>query len=300
MNPASHSVTRRRFLQTAGIGAAASVALPSLSASRTALAEEKWQMRLATSSIQFKELKLELACQEIARLGFEAIDIWDEFDGNQHLAEAGKLGGDGLKELLAKNNLKLSAFSVYRAGYQRYAELLGKAGGGVAVRGCEGGKFKPEDVPERMKRFLDGLKPLLELAEKHNSWLAIENHGSSLLDTPDSFKAFVENNASPRVGIALAPYHLQAIKASVPDVIRTCGKQLFFFYAWQNAPDFKQLPGIGPVDMTPWLQALADIQYPRYVNPFMHGHPKTEEMSANLAKSCEYLKACYNAATKKG
>ncbi|MGD0091248.1 MAG: sugar phosphate isomerase/epimerase, partial [Planctomycetota bacterium] len=271
-----------------------SVALPQLCASRTAVAEEKWQMRLATSSIQFKQLPLEQACQEIAKLGFEAIDIWDEFDGNQHLVEAEKLGGDGLKELLAKNKLKLSGFSVYRAGYPKYAELLGKAGGGVAVRSCENGKFKPEEVSERMKRFLEGLKPLVELAEKHNSWLAIENHGGSLLDSPDSFKAFVEANTSPRVGIALAPYHLQAINASVPDVIRSCGKQLFFFYAWQHEADFKQLPGVGPTDMAPWLQALAEIQYPRYVNPFMHGHPKTEEMVANLAKACEYLKGSWN------
>jgi len=294
------SFSRRGFLKAAGAGAAAGVAWPLLDCvSGGALAAEKWQMRLATSSIQFKQLPLAQACQEIAKLGFEAIDIWDAFDGNKHLEEAEKLGGDGLKELLEKNKLKLSAFSVYATGYQRYAELLGKAGGGVAVRSCEGGKFKPEDVPERMKKFLETLKPLVELAEKHNGFLAIENHGSSLLDSPDSFKAFVDNNTSPRVGVAVAPYHLQALKASVPDVIRTCGKQFFFFYAWQNAPDFKQLPGVGPADMTPWLQALADIQYARYVNPFMHGHPATEDMVANLATSREYLTKCYDAVTKK-
>lgn len=297
MNRSSSSLTRRRFLRTAGIGAGASVVLPALSASGIAEAKEKWPMRLATSSIQFAELTLAQACHEIAGLGFEAIDIWDEFDGNKHLAEAEKLGGDGLKDLLAKNNLKLSAFSVYRAGYQRYAELLGKAGGGMAVRECKYGKFKAEELPNEMKKFFESLKPLLELAEKHNGCLAIENHGNSLLDAPDSFKAFVETNASPRLGIALAPYHLQAIKAAVPDVIRSCGKQLFFFYAWQCAPEFQQLPGVGPADMTPWLQALGDIQYAHYVNPFMHGHPKAEEMSANLAKSCEYLKNCYRTVT---
>lgn len=291
----SSAVTRRSFLRTASIGAV----LPILASGERAAAEEKWQMRLATSSIQFKQLTLEQACQEIAKLGFEAIDIWDAFGGNKHLEEAEKLGGDGLKELLERNKLKLSAFSVYATGYQRYAELLGKAGGGVAVRGCDGGKFTPEEVPGRMKKFLEGLKPLVELAEKHNGSLAIENHGGSLLNTLDSFKAFVDNNTSPRVGIALAPYHLQALKASVPDAIRICGKQLFFFYAWQNAPDLKQLPGVGPADMTPWLQALADIQYGRYVNPFMHGHPKTEDMTANLAKARDYLKGCYNAVSGK-
>jgi sugar phosphate isomerase/epimerase len=104
----------------------------------------------------------------------------------------------------------------------------------------------------------------------------------------------VDLNTSPRVGIALAPYHLQAIKASVPDVIRTCGKQLFFFYAWQKAKGFGQFPGEGPADFKPWLAALEEIRYERYVNPFMHGHPETEKMVAGLTKAGDYLKKLMN------
>lgn len=29
------------------------------------------------------------------------------------------------------------------------------------------------------------------------------------------------------------------------------------------------------------------------INPFMHGHPSTEDVVTNLAKSCEYLKGCH-------
>ena len=86
-------------------------------------------------------------------------------------------------------------------------------------------------------------------------------------------KAFVDLNTSPRLGIALAPYHIQTLKASVPDAIRICGKQLLFFYAWQHQDGAKQLPGIGSTDMTPWVEALASVRYRGYVNPFMHGHP---------------------------
>jgi sugar phosphate isomerase/epimerase len=148
-----------------------------------------------------------------------------------------------------------------------------------------------------MGQFMENTKPLIELAEKYDSYLAIENHGGALLNSLDSLKAFVDMNTSPRLGIALAPYHLQTIKASVPEAIRICGNQLFFFYAWQHCPDPnrpEQLPGIGPTDMTPWIQALADIRYRGYVNPFMHGHPPVDVMTANLAKSRDYLKNCYN------
>jgi len=282
------SLTRRSFLHSAAALAAVSLAPSPLFA-----AEKRWVMRLSTSSIHFSKLPIEQACQRIAALGFEAIDIWCAYNNCPHLDDAAKrLGPDGLKELLAKHNLKLFAFSVYVGGYQKYAELLGKSGGGVAIQGSAG-PCPPNELVARMKAFIESLKPALELCEKHNSYLAIENHGSALLNDLDSFKAFVDTNTHPRLGIALAPYHVQAAKASVEEAIGICGRQLLFFYAWQHADGVKQLPGHGETDFTPWLKAMADINYSGYVNPFMHNEPEPAEMSAALAKSREYLRACY-------
>jgi sugar phosphate isomerase/epimerase len=291
---------RRDFLKFVGLGATAALAAPALlSAAGKTGDEANWQMRLSTSSIHFMQLPIEKACERIAQLGFEAIDIWSAHNGCPHLDDVQeRLGPEGLKEMLAKNNLKLCAFSVYRGGYARYAELLGKAGGGVAIQGsappCE-----PEELTSRMRQYIEGLKPLVELAEEYDSYLAIENHGHALLDSLDSLKAFVDANTSPRLGIALAPYHIQTLKSSVPEAIRICGKQLFFFYAWQHYPGAKQLPGIGPTDMTPWIKTLADIHYCRYVNPFMHGHPEPDVMTANLATSRDYLRTCYKEVKRK-
>jgi sugar phosphate isomerase/epimerase len=246
-------------------------------------------MCLSTSTVQFGSLPVEEACARISRLGFEAVDIWCPFGKCTHLAQvAGRLGAEGLRDLLEKNKLKLHAFSVYKGGYERYAELLGKMGGGVAVRGSTG-KSDPKELTARMKQFVGSLKPLVELAEEHDSYLAIENHGGALLHTLDSFKAFVDANDNPRLGLALAPYHLQGIKASVPEAIRIAGDQLFFFYAWQRERGVRQLPGHGPTDFAPWLQALADIDYQHYVNPFMHHEPAPDEMEKALAKSRDYL-----------
>ena len=292
------NLTRREFLKVMGLSAAAGITTASCSDVGKRGDGEKWRMRLSTSSIHFMQLPIEQACERIAKLGFEAVDIWSAHEGCPHLDDVAKrLGPDGLKELLAKHNLKLSAFSVYKGGYVRYAELLGGAGGGVAVRGSTR-PCKPEELTARMRQFIESLKPLIELAEKYDSYLAIENHGHALLDSLDSFKAFVDINTSPRLGIALAPYHIQTLKASVPEAIRVSGKQLLFFYAWQHSPGPEQLPGIGPTDMTPWIRALASIRYARYVNPFMHGHPEADVMAANLAKSRDYLKACYRKASR--
>ena len=281
-------LNRRQFI-AASVGMAATLA---------GAAEARWKMRLSTSSVMFVKLPIEQFCERAAKLGYEAVDIWGPLFKCTHLDDiAGRLGGDGLKKLLAKNKLKLCAFSVYPSRYSQYAELLGVAGGGVAVRGSEK-PCKPEERTARMKEFLEKLKPQAELAERHNSYLAIENHGHALLDSIDSLKAFTDLNKHPRLGIALAPYHIQAGKMPVEDAIAACGKQLLFFYAWQHGKGTEQLPGHGPTDFTPWLTALAKIGYARYVNPFMHGELEPDEMTAAVAKSRQYMLDCYAKAVR--
>ena len=286
-------IDRRAFLARVACAAGAGIVGASLLKAHPApAAEGAWKMRLSTSSIEYSKVSIEQACERIAALGFEAIDIWSAHAGCPHLDDVQKrLGPQGLKDLLARHNLKLYAFSVYAGGYPKYAELLGGAGGGVAIHGAPG-PCDPKELTEKTKAFIAGLKGELELAEKHDSYLAIENHGGSLLNSLDSFKAFVDNNANPRLGIALAPYHVQAAKASVDEAVAVAGRQLLFFYAWQHADGLEQLPGHGPTDFAPWLRALAKIDYKWYVNPFMHNEPPPDEMSKALAKSRDYLRAC--------
>lgn len=288
--------SRRKFLgDAAGAVAAGALGAGLVRRAPAALAAgQRWQMRLSGSTINFTALPVEQACERLAALGFEAVDVWSAHANCPHLDDVQKrLKAEGLKELLAKHRLKLNSFSVYAGGYPRYAELLGQCGGGVAITGSAG-PCDPKDLKPRMQSFIEQLKPQVELAEKHNSYLAIENHGHALLDSPDSFKAFVDMNKSPRLGIALAPYHVQAKKDSVEEIIAIAGPQLFFFYAWQLAPGVEQLPGLGPTDFTPWLAALAKINYRWYVNPFLHGEPPPDETSKALAKSVAYLKECHN------
>jgi len=289
-------LNRREFLSRAACVAAGAAGVGMLGP-RAAWGEKAtWKMHLAASSIDFTKLPIEQACERIAALGFEAIDIWSPHAGCPHLDDVQtRLGPQGLKDLLAKNKLKLYAFSVYAGGYPKYADLLGQAGGGVAVHGSAG-KCDPKELTAKTKAFIEGLKRELELAEKYNSYIAIENHGGGLLNSLDSFKAFVDNNTNPRLGLAMAPLHLQAAKAPVEEVIAIAGKQLFFFYAWQNGGGLAQLPGHGPTDFTPWLAVLAKIDYKGYVNPFMHGEPAPDEMSKALEKSRDYLKGCYEKA----
>ncbi len=296
MTSQSPSKTQRReFLASAARYASIAMAaqpilIPTWAASG---AQDAWKVRLSASSINFQHLPIEQACQRIAELGFEAVDIWSAHEGCPHLDDVvNRLGPEGLQHVLAEQKLRLFSFSVYRGGYPRYAKLLGDVGGGVAIQGS-GGPCEPDELTARMRDFLNGLQAEVELAEKYDSYLAIENHGNALLDSLDSLKAFVDLNQSPRLGIALAPYHLQALNASVEKAIEICGRQLRFFYAWQRADGTEQLPGHGPTDFSPWIAALEKVRYDGYVNPFMHGDLKPDDMSEALAKSRDYLNRCH-------
>ena len=309
----SDGANRREFLRrggvalgTAALAAASPWAVLRSPADEPAAAQATpkncWPMRLSTSTVMFSSLPVEKACERIAALGFEAVDFWHSGFGCPHLQEIEKrLGAAGLRDLLAKHRLKLYAFTCYNVGgvtYPKYADLLGKAGGGVAVREARYGRVT--NLNAEMKAFLEQLKPEIELAGKNNTYLAIENHAASLLGSRDSFKALVDLNRSDRLGIALAPYHLQAAGISVEEVIAIAGKQLLFFYAWQNADGLKQLPGIGPTDMTPWIRALGAAGYTRYVNPFMHGHRGADEMTEALKTARGYLTRCHEQAFPMG
>ena len=164
-------------------------------------------------------------------------------------------------------------------------------GGGVVVRESKYAKVAKDQLEEAMRAFFQELQPEIDLARKHKVKLAIENHGDALLDTIGSMEMFAKLNPAPdMVGIALAPYHVQAIKAPVIDAIRACGGQLLFFYAWQLAGGTKQLPGHGPVDFAPWLQALEEQQFQHWMTPFMHGDLPLGEMAAAVDKATHTLR----------
>jgi sugar phosphate isomerase/epimerase len=172
-------------------------------------------------------------------------------------------------------------------------------GGCVIIRGSRAvqgsaATISLDDLKSQVKGFLESLKPELEVVEQNKCVLAIENHsGRSLLNTLDSIKIFADLNRSASLGIALAPYHIQKNGESVEQAIRAAGEGLKFFYAWQQGEGTKQLPGIGPTDMAPWLKALADIGYRGYVNPFMHHEPEPDQMDVALEAAKVYLQRTY-------
>jgi sugar phosphate isomerase/epimerase len=292
-------IDRRQFLGAAAAGVCAS-SIARASWAHSEEAKPAWKMKLSTSSLHYRSLPLEEACRRIGSLGFAAVDVWSHFEWAgplcEHLEQGlEQLGPERFAALLQQHNLKLFAASCYQVSTTRFAPLLGQLGGCVVIRGSRplqgaATTVSLDDLKTQMTAFLESLKPELDLLAQHQCVLAIENHsGKSLLNTLESIQVFTELNQHAHLGIALAPYHIQLNNESVEQAIRAAGDQLRFFYAWEHAEGTKQLPGIGPTDMTPWLQALAEIRYAGYVNPFMHHEPEPDEMDRALRTSRTYL-----------
>ena len=236
-------------------------------------------MKLSTSSLHYRSLSVEEACRRIGKLGFEGIDVWAHFEWAGPLCEhleggLERLGPEKFAALLQTNGLKLFSASCYSAPFSRFATLLGQLGGGVVVRGsgplaaAASGEVTAKELTRQMHQFLESLKPELELAAANHCVLAIENHsGTAMLNKLDSIKIFTDLNRNERLGIALAPYHVQLNAESVEEAIRACGSQLKFFYAWQHGEATQQLPGIGPTDMRPALRRPGRCQLPGIRQP---------------------------------
>ncbi|MCX5675193.1 MAG: hypothetical protein NTX87_09300, partial [Planctomycetota bacterium] len=69
-------IKRRAFLIGAACAAAGAAGARLLGARPAAAAAAAWKMRLSASSIDYSKVPIEQACERIAALGFEAIDIW--------------------------------------------------------------------------------------------------------------------------------------------------------------------------------------------------------------------------------
>jgi len=278
-------LTRRTFLRW---GAAAGAAMAAATPRRAAAQEAAPAFRFGVSTIMYHDSPFEVAIEEIAKTGCQAVDVWDGGGRTpvNHMEWVEKNGPDKARQLVESFGLKLWAFSIYWSpggSHLERLEWLKQAGGEVAVLGGGAGADQPVEAGIR------GLLPLVEKAEALGVRIAGENHGGSSLNSIASMREFVALAKSPALGIALAPYHVMGAGESVPEAIEAVGSKLFFFYAWQQAPGMRELPGDGTLDFLPVLKALRKVDYRGHLGIFTHTHVPKDEMTSAVIAAREYL-----------
>ena len=125
-------------------------------------------------------------------------------------------------------------------------------------------------------------------------------------------KWLAELRPSRHLAIAFAPYHLPQDAKLLAELIRALGNCVAMFYAWQHGKGSKeklpkdqellQMPGRGPLDFAPLLDALRTIRYTGRTAIFMHPFPRgvpilatTAEVTEEVNRARRYLEQCLRA-----
>lgn len=273
-----------------------------------------FQLKYILGSCMYGYTELAEILPEVNKIGATAIDIWPKVHGNQR-EQLSQMGEEKFAALLKQHGVSLGCITQYKLGpfglqeEMRLARRLGCSTivcGGKGPKGLEGAELKAT-----VGKFVEQMKPHLEIAEETGVTIAIENHGNNLIESPDSLKWLKELRPSKHLAIAFAPYHLPQEEDLLSDLIVELGDAIEMFYAWQHGmgctkklpkeQELLQMPGRGTLDFAPLLAALKTIQYSGWTEIFMHPVPRgipildsTAEVTAEINRSRTYLTQSLN------
>lgn len=281
-------MNRRHFLQslTAYAGGLTLAANSGQADTAAAAKSAVTGFRYLLASAMYGNLPIATILPEVSKTGSIGIDLWPKVHGTQR-NEMDTLGHDKVAEMLAAHSVKLECTTRYDLGPFRLDDeiaVLKRFGGSIIVTGGAGNyKVTGEELKAEVRGFVEKLKPSAAKAAEAGVTIAIENHGKNLIDSPESLRWLAEF-AVPGIGIALAPYHLPQDPALLSALIRDLGPRLTLFYAWEHgkgcmkpmpkAEELEQMPGRGPFDFKPVLQALQSISFKGPIEIFMHPTPR--------------------------
>ena len=251
------------------------------------MSEKPFELNYILASCMYGTLPLAEIVPEVKKIGSEHIDIWPRVHGNQR-EQVESMGNAAFAALLATHGVGLgisTRFDLGPFGLEEEMAFAQEFGASLIVTGSTGPKnLTGEELRAAVADFAEGLKPHIATAEKHGITISIENHGSALIESPDSMRWLIEFTDSPYLGIALAPYHLPDDAELVAQLIEDLGQGLALFYAWQHGmgcheklpkeQELMQMPGRGSLDFSPILSALKKINYTGWTEIFMHPVPR--------------------------
>ncbi|MBD3672843.1 MAG: sugar phosphate isomerase/epimerase [Planctomycetaceae bacterium] len=305
MTPSTINTTRREFCATLLGATALGFPLTDL----TATEPTKFRFKYILGSCMYGYTSLAEIVPEVRKIGASAIDIWPKVHGNQR-EQLDEMGEERFAALLKAHDASLGCITQYKLGpfgLQKEMRLAQRLGCSTIVCGGKGPRgLKGAELKTAVGKFVEQMKPHLEVAEETGVTIAIENHGNNLIESPDSLKWLKELRPSRHLAIAFAPYHLPQDEKLLSGLILELSNVIKMFYAWQHGmgctkklpkeQELLQMPGRGTLDFTPLVAALRKIQYDGWTEIFMHPVPRgipiletTSEVTAEINRSRKYL-----------
>ena len=307
-----HNVRRLRCGRRAFCRLAAGAAVATGVGPWTLAAPPAFALQYVLGSSMYGKAPLADLLPEVAKTGARHVDLWTMPHGNQR-EQLDALGQEKFFALATSHRVRLGMTTRYDLGpfgLREETAFVAKLGGRLIVTGSAGPKnVAGKEAKAAVARFVEQMKPHLAAAEASGVTIAIENHANALVATADSIRYFADLSPSPRLGIALAPYHLPQDETQLARLIGDLGPKLAHFYAWQygrgcmrpmpKAEELEQMPGRGRLDFRPLLAALRKIEYRGWIEIFMHPTPRgipilptVAEVTAEINRARSYLQDC--------
>jgi len=299
-------MNRRELLKQSALTAAG------LALNQACVAEPAFALKYILGSAMYGDLPLEVVIEEAPKTGAKYLDVWPKKHGTQR-EQMDEMGHEKVMELLAKHGVKLACSTRYDLGpfkLQEEMSVVKKFGGTTLVTGGSGkAGLEGEELKAAVKDFVEKLKPHAAKAGEIGVTIAIENHISNIIFSPDSLRWLCEFSQGMPIGVELAPYHLPQDTALIATLIKDIGPKLSVFCAWEygmgcmkpmpKEEEIQQLPGRGKLDFVPILKALKDINYQGFTEIFMHPTPRgipilptAAEVTAEINRARQYLDKC--------
>jgi len=276
-----------------------------------AIAQEAnaFQLKYLVASCLYGYSDIAIILPEVSKLGASAIDIWPKVHGNQR-EQLEELGVEQFASLLQKHSVSLGCITQYKLGplgLQDEMRLAKQLSCKTIVTGAIGPKdVHGAELKKAVATFVEQMKPHLAVAEETGVTIAIENHSSNLINSPDSLRYLLELRPSKHLAIAFAPYHLPQDEKLLSSLMQELMPALEVFYAWQfgngcmtplpKEQELLQMPGRGKLDFGPLLQVLKSNRFQGWTSIFMHPFPrgipileKTADVTAEINRSRHFL-----------
>lgn len=304
--PTSLTLSRRDFCRLAAAGAAcaASPLLPGGESSR-------FQLNYILASCLYGTAPLAEIVPQVRKTGARYLEIWAAPHGNQR-EQIDELGVDPFRELLAEHGVSIGSFTCFKYGIfdmQGEMQLVKRLGGDMVICNSRGPKdLAGKELKSEVAKFAEKLRPHVEFAENLGIAIGVENHSGGLISSRDSILWLLEMIPSPKLGLAMAPYHLPQDPQFLATLIYDLDDRLLHIQAWEHGDgcmtklpkeqEMLQLPHRGPLDWRPILGALKEINYAGRTEIFMHPVPRgvpiletTAQVTAEVNAARAYLEA---------
>jgi sugar phosphate isomerase/epimerase len=278
-----------------------------------------FRLKYIVGSSMYGKMPLSEILPEVRKAGARHIDIWPEHHANQR-EQIEAMGHARFAAMLDRYQVRLGVMTRYDLGpfgLQDEMHVVNELGGSMVISGSAGPRdLKGQALKSAVRRFVERMKPHVEVAERTAVTIGIENHANSLIDSPDSIRWFAELSPGKSLGIALAPYHLPQDPELIARLVMDLDSRLVHFYAWQHGrgchkklpkhQELMQLPGLGEMDFSPIVAALKRIDYAGWAEVFMHPVPRgipilptAAEVTAQIKGARDYLGQCLSKDSKR-